>query len=119
MRLQKLDRNFTVCQIPAITHVDGEFVFMSKTDDEISLVCESMYIPANVIVAEHNWKGLKIATVLDFGMIGVIAKISNILAQVGISLFVVSTYNTDYVFVKEKSFTMAIRVLMDSGYNVQ
>ena len=109
MKLQKLTCDFTVCKIATITHVAGEFVFL--TDDEILLVCESAHVPQNAVATEPNWKGLKIAGVLDFGMIGVIAKVSNILARAGVSIFVVSTYNTDYIFVKAENYGKCIKKL--------
>ena len=118
MKLEKLNTDFTICKLDAVVDVGGNFVFMSKTDDEISLVCESAYVPQNVLIAEDGWKGLKIAGVLDFGLVGIIAKISNILAIVGISVFVVSTYNTDYIFAKAENYEKAIHELENNGYEV-
>ena len=120
MTLQKIECEFTVCKIPHIEQIDftREFVFLSKTADEISLVCETNYAPPNVIASEPGWRALKIAGVLDFGMVGVIANISSILAEAGISIFVVSTYNTDYILLKNENFDKGIQVLMHSGYMI-
>ena len=119
MELKKLKQDFTICQIQSLDHVDfsRKFAFLSKTDDEISLLCESAYVPPNATASEPNWKGLKISGILDFGMVGVIAGISNILASAGISIFVVSTFNTDYIFVKEKNFDKCLQELAQAGYN--
>jgi len=121
MELIKLSGDFSVCKIKSPEQIDfsQEFVFLSKTDDEISLVCDSFRVPPGTIDYEPNWKGLKISGVLDFGMIGVIAKISNILAEAGISIFVISTYNTDYVFVKAENYDKCTYELMRSGYVVK
>ena len=121
MELQKLNRAFTVCKIERVETVDfsREFVFLSKTDQEISLVCESAHVPSDPIAAEAGWQGLKISGVLDFGMIGVLAKIAEILARAGISIFVVSTYNTDYIFIKAEKFEKALGALMENGYTVK
>ena len=75
MELQKLNGEFTICKIDNIEHVDfsREFVFLSKTDDEISLVCESAYVPLHAKTSKIVWRGFKISDILDFGMIGVIA----------------------------------------------
>ena len=102
MELQKLNAEFTICKIDNVELVDfsREFVFLSKTDDEISLVCESAYVPPYVKASEIVWRGLKISGKLNFEMIGVIAKITDLLAKERISVFVVSTYNTDYFFYK-------------------
>jgi len=120
MELQKLEIDFTVCKIENVEQIDfaREFVFLSKTNDEISLVCESSYVPNNIIASEAGWKALKILGVLDFEMIGIIAKISNILAEAGICIFVVSTYNTDYIFMKDENCERGIQALMSNGYTI-
>ena len=121
MTLIKLEHEFSVCKINEFGQVDfaREFVFLSKTDDEISLLCESDFVPLGAIAVEGGWNGLKISGILDFGMIGVISKISTLLAEAGISVFVVSTYNTDYVFVKAANFDRCAQVLSSNGYDVK
>ena len=121
MELQKIDLDFTICKIDSIEQVDfsREFVFLSKTNDEISLVCESTFVPPVTVASEAGWKALKISGTLDFGMIGVIARISNILAEDGISIFVVSTYNTDYVLVKSEKFDKCVQALAYNGYTIK
>jgi len=118
MELQKLDGEFTICKIDNEEHVDfsKEFVFLSKTDDEISLVCESAYVPSYAKASKIVWRGLKISGELDFELVGVIAKITNILAKADISVFVVSTYNTDYFFMNAENLDAGIKVLIDNGY---
>jgi len=121
MELLKLPYDFNVCKINSIKQLDltQEFVFISKTDDEISLVCEASKTPSNITACEPGWKALKIAGILDFGMIGVIAKISNILAEAKIGIFVVSTFNTDYIFIKTESFDRAVEELIRESYNIR
>ena len=121
MELQKMKHDFTVCKIEDIEQVDftREFVFLSKTPDEISLVCETDYTPPSVTAFESGWKMLKIAGILDFGMIGVIAKISNLLAEAKISVFVVSTYNTDYILLKAENFDRGAQILAHNGYIIK
>jgi len=105
MVLKKLDDNFTVCKVEdfSLVNIDAEYCFIGKTDEEKSLVCLTADVPSNVIQRDDGWKGFRIQGVLDFSLIGVLAKISTILAEEGISIFAVSTYNTDYVFLKEKT----------------
>lgn len=112
--------DFTICKLKNIENIDfsREFLFLSKTDDEISLVCESDYMPSNIIRSEAGWKGLKIAGELDFSLIGVIARISGLLAEADISIFVVSTYNTDYILLKASDFKKGVQLLEDNGYTV-
>jgi len=115
-----LEHDFTVSKIESIAQVDFSQtnVFLSKTSDEISLVCESVHTPSETIASEPGWKALKVSGVLDFGMVGVIARISNVLAEAGISIFVVSTYNTDYILLKAKVLEKGIQVLSSNGYDV-
>ncbi|MCL2864737.1 MAG: ACT domain-containing protein [Lachnospiraceae bacterium] len=118
MELQKITCDFNICKVSHIDQIDftQEFVFLSKTSDEISLVCETKHTPPNITKSEPGWKALKVSGVLDFGMIGVIAKISNLLAKAEISIFVVSTYNTDYIFLKAEDFNKGVQVLIHNGY---
>ena len=121
MELCKIEYDFTVCKIDSIEQADftREFVFLSKTDDEVSLVCETAYVPSNAVAVEPGWKALKISGILDFGLIGVIAKISNILAEAQIGIFVVSTYNTDYILIKDENFNKSVKILMQNDYVVK
>jgi len=118
MELLKINADFTVCKLNSVENVDfsREFIFLSKTDDEISLVCESDYLPTGAIEFESGWKALKIAGTLDFGLIGIIAKISSLLAEADISIFVISTYNTDYILLKSLDFSKSIQLLESNGY---
>ena len=120
MELQILDGEFTVCMIESVEQVDfsREFVFLSKTDNEISLVCESAYAPSFAIKSKIIWRGLKILGELDFGLVGVIAKTTSILANKNISVFVVSTYKTDYIFFNVDDFDIGLQALTDNGYAV-
>ena len=119
--LQKLDCDFTICKVKDMAQIDwtGKLVFLSKTEDEISLVCETAHAPVDAIAAEPGWKGLKVSGVLDFGMVGVIADIAGKLAGAGVSIFAVSTYDTDYFFVKAERFVKSVQVLAHNGYNIE
>ena len=120
METVRIHVDFSVCKLHDLAHVDfsRDFVFLSKTDEETSLVCESSFVPRNAIAVETGWKAFRIAGILDFGLIGIIAKITNILAEANVSVFVVSTYNTDYVFLKAIDFEQSIALLENSGYKV-
>jgi len=113
LEIKKLNREFTVCKLNNLEQVDlnREFTFISITDDELSLVCETPYVPSASLNAEHGWKALKICGVLDFGLIGIIAKISGVLAENDIPVFVISTYNTDYVLIKNENYSNALELL--------
>ena len=95
-----------------------DFTFLLKTPEEISLVCESANVPAEGIQSEAGWKALKIAGVLEFGQIGIIAKIANILAEAEISIFVISTFDTDYILLKTENYDRGIQELISNGYDI-
>ena len=118
MTIRPLPQCFTVCQIDSIEKSDlsAPFTFLSRTDEEISLVCPTHLCPAETIRREDGWKGFGICGVLDFSLIGILAKISSLLAENGISIFVLSTYNTDYVLVKEENFSRALALLQNAGW---
>jgi len=120
MKLRCLSQDFTICQIDNAEKVDfsRDFVFVSRTPDEISLVCETACVPEGATAREDGWRAFVVDGVLDFDMVGVIAKISHVLAKAEISLFVVSTYNTDYVLLKADDFELGIEVLVQNGYKV-
>jgi len=113
MIFKAIDLDFSVCKVRDTDGIDlmRDFVFLSKTDEEISLVCEAAYVPKDAIAIEPGWKAFRVDGVLDFGLVGIIAEITKILANANISVFVVSTYNTDYVFVKSDDFDKAIKLL--------
>lgn len=116
MILKKLNGEFFVCKTADLSQIDltQEFCFIGKTDEEISLVARTA--PKNSIEREPGWRGFRIEGTLDFSLIGILSKISAVLAENKIGIFVVSTYNTDYVFVKDESFDKAVRALEEAGY---
>lgn len=82
------------------------------------MVCETSEVPSDFTDREDGWKGFYIDGVLDFSLVGILAKISQILADAGISIFAVSTYDTDYILVKTEKFENAIKILDDNGYEI-
>lgn len=120
MNLQALPQAFSVCQISDLSGVDftRAFVFVAKTDEELSLVCETEYIPQNTLKREDGWRAFRVSGVLDFSLVGILAKISGLLAEEGVSIFAVSTYNTDYILVREASFACALAALAKAGYAI-
>ena len=120
MELKRLDYDFSVCKVIDLSGVDmaQEFCFVGKTDEELSLVCITENVPDNTIEREDGWKGFRIQGVLDFSLIGILSKISGILADNKIGIFAVSTYNTDYVLMKAEHFERAMTVLTQEGYEV-
>lgn len=95
---------------------EQEFYSVTKTDEELSIVIrEEVKIPGEKI--ESNWKTIRVVGVLDFSLTGILFQISQILAQAKISIFAISTYNTDYILLKEDKLEQAIMVLKQGGYS--
>lgn len=118
MELKKLDYDLTVCKVASIADIDlhAGFFFLGKTDEEISLVCLTSDVPQHTTKRDDGWKGFRIEGILDFSLIGILSKLSWILAENEIGIFAVSTYNTDYILVKREDFGKAVNVLSEAGY---
>lgn len=116
MTLEVLEKNYVICKLKRVTKVpeDVEFFSLTATDKEISLVCEQSKAPKDSIV-ETGFRAMRIKGILDFSLTGIMAWISGILAQAGISIFTVSTYDTDYVLVREEDLEQSITVLKNKG----
>ena len=118
MELKKLEYDLTVCKVEAITDIDmtADFFFIGKTDEEMSLVCKTNDVPKNTTERDDGWKGFRIQGVLDFSLIGILSKLSGILAENNIGIFAVSTFNTDYILIKTENYEKALSVLSAEGY---
>ena len=113
-----MEHELTVCRVKSESDIDltKPFYFIGKTDEEISLVCPTSETPVNTIAREDGWKAFRIQGTLDFSLIGILSKISTVLAENQIGIFAVSTYNTDYILVKKENFGKALNALEKSGY---
>lgn len=120
MQIQIINENFSVCQVMDLSQVklDAKYCFLGKTDAERSLVCLTEDVPENVIQREDGWRAFRICGTLDFSLVGILAKIAGLLAENGISIFAVSTYDTDYVLTKEENHDRAMEVLQKAGYAI-
>ena len=120
MEIKKLNQDFTLCKVVDYSFVilNAEYCFIGKTDEEKSLVCVTSDVPQNVIERDDGWKCFRIQGVLDFSLIGILSKIAGILSENSISIFAISTYNTDYVLIKKENYQKALDILKNSGYEV-
>lgn len=120
MILQRIHEDLTVCRLDPAEPVslNGGFYFLSRTDEELSLVCPTADVPANALKREDGWRAFRVAGTLDFSLVGILAKLTAILAAEGIGLFAVSTYNTDYILVKRERFDDALAALSKAGYDI-
>lgn len=121
LTLSVLPALFAVCRLepdaPLPAWAAAIFFSITRTPDELSIVCPQAAVP-NHVRAEAGWRLLKVEGPLDFALTGVLASLANPLAAAHISLFAVSTFNTDYLLVKAESLAQAVRVLRQAGHRV-
>jgi hypothetical protein len=122
MKLVVLDCEFGVARLDATDPnpawaSQGSISSVTRTTEELSVVCTAAAIPANVR-AERGWRCLRVAGRLDFSMTGILASIAGPLAAAKVSIFAMSTYDTDYVLVREESLRTAVECLRLAGHDV-
>ena len=118
--IKVIDGSFSVCKVTDFSEVDPskKFNFISATDEENSLICLTENVPDNFTELIDGWRALKIQGVLDFSLIGILSKILGLLAEAKIGIAAVSTYNTDYIFVKETDLGKAVETLAEANYKI-
>ena len=117
MIIKRIQGDFSICKVADFSGVDlnAKYCFIGKTDEENSLVCKTEDVPKNTIRREDGFKAFRIEGVLDFSLTGILAGISALLAEEKIGIFAVSTFNTDYIFVKEEKEMVALDKLQKAG----
>ena len=120
MEIKIIHQDFSVCKVMdySLVNLNEEYIFIGKTDEENSLVCMTGDVPPNVIQRDDGWKCFRIQGILDFSLIGILSEIAEILAKNRISIFAISTYNTDYVLIKKENYQKALDILEHSGYEI-
>lgn len=120
MTIEKLEQSFTVCKVPSLQDIpqSSGLYFIAHTDKEISLVCETKDTPAHTTECDPGWKGFRVQGTLDFSLIGILSELSTLLAREKIGIFAVSTYDTDYILVKEENFQRALAALEKAGHTL-
>ncbi|HEY0070540.1 MAG TPA: ACT domain-containing protein [Chloroflexia bacterium] len=114
-----LTATYAVCRLDSRASMpewatSGDFFSVTRTADELSVVCDQSLVPED-LKCEGGWRCLKVQGPLDFGLTGVLASLSLPLAEASISIFVISTYDTDYLMVKAADLEQAIAVLEQAG----
>jgi hypothetical protein len=96
---------------------EGEFLSITRTRDELSIIVAQSRAAA-AVKCEPNWRAFKVRGPLDFSQVGIIAGLSGALADAGVSIFALSTYDTDYVLVKQGDLDRAASALGRAGYPI-
>lgn len=123
LALSALPQTLAVCRLDPSSPVpnwawQGDFCSVTRTADELSIICDESAAPDGV-KCERDWRAFKLEGPLDFSLVGVLASILNPLAEAGIGILAVGTYDTDYVLVKAGHFQRALVVLATSGHRIQ
>lgn len=120
MEIKALEHDFSICKVEDYSGVnlDSEYCFVGKTDKEKSLVCITGEVPDNATDQDDGWKAFRIQGILDFSLVGILSKITALLAENNIGIFAISTYNTDYILTKQENFQKALDILSDKGYKI-
>ncbi len=117
-----LPDRLAVCRLPAEAPYPewarpGGLLALIRTADELSVVCVERYVPPDAR-AERGWRALQVQGPLEFAMTGVLASIAVPLARAGVSIFALSTFDTDYILVKEAALERAVEALSQAGFLV-
>ena len=121
LEIKVIDQDFSICKPENLSQIkfEDDYIFIGKTDEELSLVCSTESVPDNTLSRDDGWKRFRIQGVLDFSLIGILSRITTLLADNKIGVFAISTYNTDYILTKKENFEDALRVLSDNGYIIK
>jgi len=120
MQIKRIKGDFSVCKVKdfSLVNLESEYCFVGKTDEERSVTCLTADVPGNCTHHDDGWKAFRIQGELDFSLIGILSRISGLMAENGIGIFAVSTYNTDYILVKNDNYERALSVLAGNGYEI-
>lgn len=121
LKFSRLPGSFALCRLPTNAAVPewalrGVFFSVTATADEVSIVCPSMQVPSN-IVHENGWACLKLQGPFPFSETGILASFVRPLSERAIPIFAVSTFDTDYVLIKQYWLEKAVHALRDAGHN--
>jgi hypothetical protein len=131
LTLTILPGRFAICRLPAIAPIPewatrGRIFSVTRTADELSIICEEAVLPPAALMASlpdlkvsKNWRTLKFEGPFDFSEVGVLASVIAPLAEAGISISAVSTFDTDYLFVQEAAFARAQQILTAQGHTLR
>ena len=127
LNLEVLPGSYAICRLDCSEAVPewvqgvalgaDAFVSITRTSDELSIVCRDVDIPDHV-ETEQGWRCMRVAGKLDFALVGVIAELTKHLADAAVSVFVVSTFDTDYLLVQDMNWSRAVATLLEAGYTV-
>jgi hypothetical protein len=122
LSLIELEGMFAICKLASDMSIPawaaaGQFCSITRTSDELSIVCDTAVVP-DEIQCERGWRCLRVAGTIPFNVVGILATLVTPLAEARISVFAVSTFDTDYLLVKEHDLDQAVTALRQHGHSV-
>jgi hypothetical protein len=122
LELRTISGQFGICKLQSGASIpswaiSGKFWSVTRTETEISVVCPQENMPQGT-EAERNWRVLEVAGPLSFEMVGVLLSLAALLAEAGVSIYSVSTFETDLILIREESFEIACRALTKAGHKI-
>lgn len=125
LRIAILPHRLAVCRLapdaPLPSWIRGGFTSITRTDEELSIICDDDAVPAPVPVnvhAERGWRAVRVLGPIPFEVTGVAAALVSPLAAAGISVFLLATFDTDYLLLKDAVFVRALDILRDAGHDL-
>jgi uncharacterized protein len=124
LELRLMPGEFAVCRLPAGAQLpawagsSSQFFALIRTPDELSVVCAEQDVPGTV-QAEPGWSLIQVLGPLEFSLVGVLASLALPLAQAGVSIFALSTFDTDYLLVRKADLSRAAQALAQAGHRLQ
>jgi hypothetical protein len=115
--LRVLPGRYAICRLAADAPLPASFFSITRTPDELSVVCVEAEAPEGA-KTERGWHIFQVIGPLEFSLTGILAAIAAPLAQAGVSIFAISTFDTDYVLVKEENLAQAMNALRNAGHRV-
>jgi hypothetical protein len=124
LTLLLFDGCLAVCRLPASSAVPtwaftkGPISSITRSEKELSIICGETAVPAGVR-CERGWRVLKVENPLNFALTGILVALAAPLAEAGVSIFTISTFDSQYLMVKEASIELALKILVNAGHEIQ
>lgn len=122
LTLEQLPDTFAVCRLAADAPIPawarGDFISITRTRDELSIVCPQNDVPRD-LKCERDWRALRVVGTLDFALTGILASLAMPMADAGIPIFAISTFDTDYLLVQSRDLERALSALTQAGHTIE
>lgn len=106
-------------QWPGPWWLSADFFSLTQTEEELSIICDESAVPRDVNKVERGWRCFKVVGPLDFGLVGILAKLSAVLAEVNVPIISISTHDTDHIMVRDVNVKEATEALRKAGFTIK